>query len=43
LNARDYEGASLEFNGWDKDNGVTLRGLTKRRAMERALFLKGDK
>jgi lysozyme len=42
LNARDYEGASLEFNGWDKDNGVTLRGLTKRRAMERALFLKGD-
>jgi lysozyme len=42
LNAGDYAGASDEFLRWDKDNGKTVRGLTKRRAMERALFLKGE-
>lgn len=43
LNRRDYIGAADEFPKWDKArvNGrlVALRGLTKRRAAERALFL----
>jgi len=45
LNAYDYVGAANEFLKWDKQrqNGkmVRLRGLTKRRKEERALFLKG--
>ena len=46
LNARDYVGAANELLRWDKGtvNGkkVVLRGLTIRRAKERAVFLKGD-
>lgn len=39
LNAGDYRGAADEMLRWDKSNGKTLAGLTKRRAAERALFL----
>lgn len=38
LNAGDYIGAALEFQKWDKSSGMTLRGLTRRRLAERALF-----
>jgi len=47
LNAGHYIGAANEFLKWDKAtvNGVkkTLAGLTKRRKMERDLFLSGIK
>lgn len=40
LNARDYEGAASEFPRWNKDDkGKPLKGLTSRRAMEKALFV----
>lgn len=38
LNARDYDGAAREFQKWNKNDGKTLRGLTRRRAAEQALF-----
>lgn len=41
LNAGDYEGAAGEFKRWNKADGQTLEGLTRRRAAEEALF-KGD-
>ena len=41
LNAGDYDGASQEFKRWNKADGQTLEGLTRRRAAEAALF-KGD-
>lgn len=34
LKARDYEGACRELLRWDKFNGQTLPGLTKRRQAE---------
>lgn len=37
LNARDYAGACAEISKWDKFQGKSLRGLTNRRAEERAL------
>jgi lysozyme len=37
LNAGDYAGACAEISKWDKFKGVPLRGLTARRAKERAL------
>jgi lysozyme len=40
LNAKDYKGAADQFPRWNKDNGVVLNGLVKRRAAERDLFLK---
>lgn len=40
LNKYDVEGASNEFLRWDKDNGVVVKGLTRRRKAERDLFLK---
>ena len=40
LNAKDYAGAANEFQKWNKAGGVALSGLTKRRASEKALFLK---
>jgi lysozyme len=43
LNAGKYLEAADEMLRWNRAGGVVLRGLTKRRAMERALFLKGDK
>lgn len=36
LNAGDYAGACAEISRWDKQGGQVLRGLTKRRAEERA-------
>lgn len=39
LNDGDYKGAADQFLRWDKQGGKVLRGLTKRRAEERALFL----
>lgn len=41
LNSGDYLGAADQFLRWDKAGGKTLRGLTKRREAERALFLAG--
>jgi len=47
LNAYDYVGAANEFPKWNKQRQggkmVVLRGLTKRRAEERELFLEGTK
>ena len=40
LNAKDYIGASLEFEKWNKAGGVVLAGLVKRRLKEKALFIK---
>jgi lysozyme len=42
LNAGDYRGASNEFPKWNKAKGKVLKGLTRRRAEERALFLRAD-
>jgi lysozyme len=39
LNAGDYEGAAKEFKKWDKANGKTLPGLTRRRASEALMFM----
>lgn len=41
LRAGDFRGACNEFPKWNKANGRELRGLTKRRAKERELCLKG--
>lgn len=42
LNAGDYEGAANEFPRWNKQAGKVLRGLVKRRAEEKELFLTPD-
>ena len=39
LNAGDYEGAADEMLKWNRAGGKVLRGLTRRRKAERALFL----
>lgn len=39
LNAGDYEGAAAEFPRWNKQKGVVLRGLTRRRAEEMKYFM----
>ncbi len=39
LNAGDYTGAADEFMRWNKAGGKVLKGLTRRREAERALFL----
>lgn len=39
LNASDYQGAANQFLVWDKQNKRPLKGLTKRRRLERELFL----
>ena len=39
LNAGDYNGAANEFPRWNKQAGVVLRGLVKRREREKQLFL----
>lgn len=41
LNAGDCVGAANEFLRWDRAAGKRLPGLTKRRADERAIFIKG--
>ena len=38
LNAGDYGGASSEFKRWNKNDGKVMKGLTRRRASEEALF-----
>jgi lysozyme len=38
LNARDYDGAALEFAKWNKAGGKVMRGLTRRREAEATLF-----
>ncbi|UAN55460.1 lysozyme [Serratia sp. JSRIV004] len=40
LNAGDYEGAANEFVKWNNSAGKVMKGLTRRRAAERDLFLK---
>jgi len=42
LNWGNYVGAADEFPKWNKDNGVVLAGLVRRRAAERNLFLAND-
>ena len=42
LNAGKYGEAAEEILRWSRAGGIVLRGLVKRRAMERALFLKPD-
>jgi len=39
LNLCDYAGAANQFPRWIKAGGKNLRGLVRRRAEERALFL----
>ncbi|MDA4843602.1 lysozyme [Enterobacter hormaechei] len=39
INAGDYAGAADEFLRWNKAGGKVLKGLTRRREAERALFL----
>ena len=38
LNGGNYAGAAMEFDRWNRQKGLVLNGLTKRRARERALF-----
>ena len=38
LNARDYDGAAMEFSKWNKAGGRVLKGLTRRREAEATLF-----
>lgn len=40
LNAKDYSGAADQFLVWNKGGGKVLKGLERRRAAERDLFLK---
>ncbi|MCU4336347.1 lysozyme [Acinetobacter dispersus] len=40
LNANDYVGAADQFLVWNKGGGKTLKGLVRRRELERDLFLK---
>ena len=39
LNRKDYEGAANEFWKWRRAGGRILKGLVKRRADEKALFI----
>lgn len=38
LNAGNYLGAQEQFKRWNKNDGKVMRGLTRRRAAEAALF-----
>ena len=42
LNRGDYKGAALEFPKWNKAGGNVLKGLTRRRLAEQALFRYSD-
>lgn len=42
LEAREYALAAAQFPRWNKQKGVVLNGLTRRRAEEAALFLSED-
>lgn len=39
LNVGDYYAAAEQFLRWDKSKGQILKGLVKRRAAEKKLFL----
>lgn len=39
INEGDLVGAAKEFPRWNKDNGKEVRGLTRRRLREQALFM----
>lgn len=39
VNAGNFAGAAEQFKRWNKANGKTMRGLTRRRAAEQCLFL----
>jgi lysozyme len=39
LNEGNYEGAAKQFPRWNKDNGKTISGLTKRRLLEQSVFV----
>ena len=41
LNQGRYSDAAMQFLRWDKAGGKPLKGLSRRRAAERELFLKG--
>ena len=41
LNRYDYYDAANEFPKWRRAGGIILKGLVRRRAAERALFLRG--
>jgi GH24 family phage-related lysozyme (muramidase) len=38
VNSEDWDAAAAEFHKWNKANGKTLAGLTRRRASESLLF-----
>lgn len=42
LNAGEYENAADQFLRWNKSGGVVYPGLTKRRELERELFMQED-
>jgi lysozyme len=42
LNAGDKTGAADEFPKWNKAQGKVMKGLERRRYVERAVFLGGD-
>lgn len=42
VNAGNFAGAAEQFKRWNKANGKTMRGLTRRRAAEQCLFLGMD-
>lgn len=39
--AGDYAGAAAEFVKWNKNDGVVMNGLTRRRRAEAAIYLEG--
>lgn len=39
LNTADYAGAQGQFKRWNKNDGKVMRGLTRRRTAEEALFI----
>lgn len=41
LRAGDYQGAANELLRWNKNDGVVMAGLKRRREAERAMFLSG--
>lgn len=42
LNARDYDGCADQFSRWVSPGSNVERGLKRRRAAERTLFITGD-
>lgn len=42
LNDGDFEAAAEQFPRWNKAGGKVVRGLTKRRAAEQAMFVASD-